>query len=108
MFRLFVWAIVMYNYNGVHVVLELDAVIMLIIVFLLLEHSFTFYRAAPKYDTIPHYSMKIGKINYFESGWCYYMDTPLSQSSKYYLFQAKFCKHDCSNLFLCQVLVVRI
>jgi len=44
--------------------------------FLLLEDFFTFYRTPTKYDTIPHYSMKIGKINYIESGcipiWIYH------------------------------------
>jgi hypothetical protein len=51
--------------NVLHEILEADPVI--IQLFFLFENYFTFYSISPLYDAILHNSMKIRKINYFES-----------------------------------------
>jgi len=38
----------------------------------------------------------------------YYMDTSPYEGSKHYVFEATFCKHDSSNLYLYKVPILRI
>jgi hypothetical protein len=69
--------------SGLHVFLELDLVIIVITVFFyvgptLWKDSSTFYRVLSRYGTILHCSMKIGKMNHFDSG---YVNTWLHYSN---------------------------